>query len=475
MDVAQFKEFADASLDFIADYCENIRQLPVLPNVEPGYLSREFPQTAPQKGESWKHIMEDINTSIVPGLTQWHSPYFHAFFPTGQSYPAIIGELFMAGIGAVASNWESSPAVVELEVRVMDWLAKILGLPEEFLNSSDGPGGGVIQTAASESTLVGLLVGKHRKLQEVKSSNPNLQDCGILGKLVAYTSKESNSSVEKSGIIASVKMKLLPTDADGSLRGSVLEEAIRKDKEDGLIPCCVVASLGTTGTCAFDNIEELGKICQRENMWLHIDAAYAGTALSCPEYRYLLNGIEYVDSFNFNAHKWFLVNGDCSALWFRNTKQVEDAFKLKNIVDLPQFLPELEHWQIPDHRRFRALKLWFVIRIYGVQGIQKHVRHHISLAKHFRSLVESDLRFEVITSNLGVICFKLRQSEAVTQRILENIAKRRKIYIMPYYYKKQLLFRFVICSRFITVEDVECSWREISSQTSEVLKTLEEA
>ncbi|KAF7277168.1 hypothetical protein GWI33_009347, partial [Rhynchophorus ferrugineus] len=212
--------------------------------------------------------------------------------------------------------------------------------------------------AASESTLVGLLSGRHKKIKEIKETQEKLQEWEIREKLVAYTSKESNSSVEKSGLIASVKMRLLPTDDEGSLRGDVLDEAIRIDKENGLIPCCVVASLGTTGTCAFDNIEELGQICKRENMWLHIDAAYAGTALSCPEYRYLLNGIEYVDSFNFNPHKWFLVNGDCSAMWFRNTKHVEEAFKYKEAMEASVFEPQLELWQIPDRRRFRALKLW---------------------------------------------------------------------------------------------------------------------
>lgn len=299
-----------------------------------------------------------------------------------------------------------------------------------------------------------------------------MEEWEIRGKLVAYTSKESNSSVEKSGLIASVKMRLLQTDSEGSLRGTTLSEAIKKDKEDGLIPFCVVASLGTTGTCAMDNIEELGRICQKENMWLHIDAAYAGTALACPEYRYLLNGIEYVDSFNFNPHKWMLVNGDCSAMWFRNCKYVEEAFKTKASLKVPQFEPELEHRQIPDVRRFRALKLWFVIRIYGVEGIQKHVRHQLALAKHLEDLVRADSRFEVVISSLGVICFRLLADESVTHVILDRIAERRKIYIMPYYYKSQLLFRFVVCSRFTQYEDINISWEEISSQTTEVLKSL---
>ncbi|CAG9772026.1 unnamed protein product [Ceutorhynchus assimilis] len=468
MNIDEFKKFAGASIDYIADYCENIRDVAVLPNVEPGYLSQQLPKRAPEQPEHWTKLMTDLDESIKPGLTHWHSPYFHAYFPTAQSYPAIIGELFMAGIGAVGTDWESSPAIVELEVRVMDWLAKILGLPEEFLNCSDGPGGGVIQNAASDSTLVGLLSASDKKIKQLKRLDPRTTKSEIRGKLVAYTSKESNSSVEKSGLIASVKMRLLPTDSEGSLRGRALNEAVSKDLAEGLIPFCVVASLGTTGTCAMDNVEELGEICLKQGMWLHVDAAYAGTALACPEYRYLLKGIEYVDSFNFNPHKWMLVNGDCSAMWFRNCKYVEEAFEKKSTLS-QSVVPEIERWQIPNVRRFRALKLWFVIRIYGVDGIQKHVRHHVSLAKHFEALVNADERFEVVISSLGVVCFKLLRDEALTQVILEKIAKRKNIFIMPYYYKSQLLFRFVVCSRFTQYEDIDKSWQEILSQTDEVL------
>ncbi|XP_050306676.1 3,4-dihydroxyphenylacetaldehyde synthase-like [Anthonomus grandis grandis] len=470
MNIQEFKEFACASIDYIADYCENIRDIPVLPKVEPGYLSQQLPKRAPEKGEPWQSVLEDVNKSILPGLTQWHSPYFHAYFPTGQSYAAIIGELFMAGIGAVATNWESSPAVVELEIRVMDWLAKILGLPEEFLNCSEGPGGGLIQNAASDSTLVGILSGSHKKIEQLHQEATPMTDSDIRGKLVAYTSTESNSSVEKSGLIASVKMRLLQPDSEGSLRGETLKNAIEKDKLNGLIPFCVVASLGTTGTCAMDNIAEIGLICAQEKMWLHVDAAYAGTVLACPEYRYLSKGIERVDSFNFNPHKWMLTNGDCSAMWFRNCRYVEEAFKTKASLKVPKFIPEVENMQIPDVRRFRALKLWFVIRIYGVKGIQEHVRHQIYMAKYLEHLVNADQRFQVVISNLGVVCFKLLQNDCVTKEVLKRLAARKNIFIMPYYYKSELLFRFVVCSRFTRKEDIERSWNEISEQTTEVLR-----
>ncbi|XP_066152590.1 aromatic-L-amino-acid decarboxylase-like isoform X1 [Euwallacea fornicatus] len=491
MDIQEFKDFAGASIEYIADYCENIRNVSTKCCT---WLSKQSTtQTSSQKrralefldGRHRQNNSSGINTmafSILPCLLSnrtvlschrrrtLYGRHRRCCHGLGLLRYVIKERKFLKEF----LFQKSSPAVVELEVRVMDWLAKILGLPEEFLNCSEGPGGGLIQSAASESTLVGILSAKYKKIQQLKTEGTPFLDWEVEGRLVAYTSNESNSSVEKSGLITSVKMRLLPTDSKGSLRGNVLHEAIRNDKEHGLIPFCVVASLGTTGTCAMDNLEEIGQICTDEKMWLHIDAAYAGTALACPEYRYLLKGIEYVDSFNFNPHKWMLVNGDCSAMWFRNCKFVEEAFKAKATLKVPVFEPELEHRQIPDVRRFRALKLWFVIRIYGVQGIQNHVRHQIGLATYLEELVKADKRFEVVISTLGVVCFQLLKEDSVTHAILERIAKRKNIYIMPYYYKGQLLFRFVVCSRFTQKEDIDKSWSEILSQTNEVLKDLKD-
>ncbi|CAG9825355.1 unnamed protein product [Phaedon cochleariae] len=439
------------------------------------YLSNEIPETVPFSGQSWKHILPDVERVIVPGLTHWHSPHFHAYFPTANSYPGVVAELFLSGLGCLSMDWRSNPACVELEVRMMDWLAKMLGLPEHFLNDSEGPGGGVIQNAASESTLVGLLSGKQRKVKEALNTNIHMTSEEVRGKLVAYTSKESNSSVEKASLLASVPMRLLPTDTDCRLRGEVLREAIDKDKADGLIPCCVVASLGTTGTCAFDDLEELGKICEEENIWLHVDAAYAGAAFVCPEYRYLMKGIEYVDSFNFNPHKWFFTNSDCSAMWFKNTKDAEAAFKLKaEIPEEPLYEPQLENWQIPTSRRFRALKLWFVMRLYGVEGMQKYIRHQVSLAKYLESLVRSNEQFEQLVSSLGVVCFRLKGDDSLTQKLLDRIAERKKLFIMPYYYRKKLLVRFVICSRLTEKEDIDFAWREITSIVEELQKSTKQ-
>lgn len=330
-----------------------------------------------------------------------------------------------------------NPACVELERKMLDWLAKIIGLPEEFLNSSKGPGGGLIQNAASESTLVALLAAKNRVMSDIDVEED---------KLVAYTSEQSNSSVEKAGLLASVTMRLLKTDEKEQLRGHTLLKAVREDIQAGLTPCCVVATLGTTGTCAFDQLDEIGSVCRRFKIWLHVDAAYAGSAFACPEYRHLMKGIEFVDSFNLNPHKWMLVNSDCSAMWFRDLKSNE------------LFV------QIPDSRRFRALKLWFVMRIYGVEGIQKHIRTQIGMAQFFQKLIERDSRFEVCTASMGLICFRVKGEDWRTQELLDKVAQKKNIFIGPYYFQKKLVIRFVICSRFTEEKDVVYAWEEIKSQ-----------
>ncbi|KAJ9576936.1 hypothetical protein L9F63_006502, partial [Diploptera punctata] len=275
MDATEFRKFGKAAVDYLADYLENLRDRPVLPSVEPGYLQEMIPKEAPTQPETWQDILQDMDRVVMPGVTHWHSPHFHAYYPTANSFPGIVGEMFSAGIGCIGFSWITSPACTELEVAMMDWLGKLLNLPKEFLNCSDGPGGGVIQGSASEATLVGLLAAKEKMVKILQADHPDWDQGMIKAKLVAYTSDQSNSSVEKAGLLGSTPMRLLPTDEKCRLRGSMLEQAIKEDRENGLIPFYVVGTLGTTGTCAFDDLEELGPICNRENLWLHVDAAYA--------------------------------------------------------------------------------------------------------------------------------------------------------------------------------------------------------
>lgn len=329
-----------------------------------------------------------------------------------------------------------------------------------------------LKGSASEVTFVALLAAKEKTVRDLKALQPDLDEGEIKAKLVAYSSNQSNSSVEKAGLLGSMPMRLLPVDKDGKLRGQTLLEAINKDKANGLIPCYVVANLGTTPTCAFDDIQELGPICNKENIWLHVDAAYAGTAFACPEYRHYLNGVEMADSFNFNPHKWMLVNFDCSAMWVKDAKYLVEAFNVERIylADKHKGLaPEYRHWQIALGRRFRALKLWFVLRIYGVDGIQRHVRKQIGLAKYFEQLVETDDRFEVCTSSMGLVCFRMIGDDILTQKLLDQINDRKNIFVIAGHFNNKYVIRFAICSRLTEREDVEFAWREISLEADKII------
>ncbi|XP_045472271.1 aromatic-L-amino-acid decarboxylase-like [Harmonia axyridis] len=464
MDCDEFRKFGKFAVDYLANYLDTIREKQVLSGVKPGYLEERLPKRSPQNGEHWKDIFEDMDKHIVPGLTHWHSPSFHAYMPTANSFPGIIGELMLSGIGGCTTTWDSNPASYELELKMMDWLVKMMGLPEYFLNSFDGLGGGCIQNSASESTLLALLTAKHRLS---KISGQTISDKF----LVAYSSKEANSSVEKAGLLASVPMRLLEPDHNGSLRGDTLLKAIEEDKAKGYVPCCVIATFGTTGTCSFDNVEELADVCKKQNLWLHIDAAYAGTSLICPEFRPLMEGIEKVDSFNFNPHKWMKVNSDCSALWFKDTTYVQQMnadgdLKNKN----PDKLPNIHLWQIPNSRRFRALKLWFVLRIHGVQGLQAHVRKQVDLARYFADLVSSDERFEVCTSNLGVLTFRMKGDDCLTKELVESIQRNKKLFLTPYNHNNRLVIRFVVCSSFTEKSDIQNSWKHIQDLGNHIVK-----
>ncbi|XP_012262153.2 aromatic-L-amino-acid decarboxylase-like [Athalia rosae] len=474
MDTDEFREFGRAAVDYVADYTDTLRDRPVIPNVEPGYLGKLVPDEAPEKPESWKTVMEDVERVIMPGMTHWNSPQFHAYYPSANSYPSIVAEMLIAGIGCLGFSWMTSPVCTELEVTMMNWLGKMLNLPQEFLNCSKGPGGGVIQSSASVATFVGLLAAKERTTRRLKEEHPDWDDAVIKSKLIAYTSDQANSSVEKAGLLGSMPMRHLPSDEKCRLRGSVLREAIEEDEKNGLIPCYVVATLGTTGTCSHDCLDELGPICNEKNVWLHVDAAYGGAAFVCPEFRDLMKGVEFADSFDFNPHKWLLVNFDCSAMWVKDSRYLAGAFNVDRIYlayDNEGKQPDYRHWQIPLGRRFRALKLWFVMRMYGVEGLQNYIRHTVGLAKQFANFIESDDRFEIVNEvTMALVCFRMKGDNSRTRELLDKLLARRKIYVIAASYREKLFIRFVVCSRLCESRDMEFAWKEISEQATEILQ-----
>ncbi|KAK7576159.1 hypothetical protein V9T40_012445 [Parthenolecanium corni] len=478
MDVTEFKEFAQNMVEYIGHYLETIRDRRVLPSVEPGYLRPLIPDSAPQNPDRWQDVMQDIERVIMPGVTHWHSPRFHAYFPTANSYPALVADMLSDAIACIGFSWIASPACTELEVVMLDWLGKMLDLPVEFLACSGGRGGGVIQGTASEATLVALLGAKAKMIKKIKEEDPKIEDNAIVSKLVAYASEQAHSSVERAGLLGGVRFRLLPTDDEYKLRGSALQDAIHEDREKGLIPFYAVATLGTTSVCSFDNLDEIGVVCQKENVWLHVDAAYAGSAFICPEYRYLMKGIERADSFNFNPHKWMLVTFDCSAMWLKNPEYIVNAFNVDPLYlkhDQQGAVPDYRHWQIPLGRRFRSLKLWFVMRIYGVTNLQAHIRTQIAHAQEFADFVRSDSRFEIVGEVImGLVCFKLKGSNEINEKLYKAINASGKIHLVPSKIKDLYFLRFAVCSRYTQSPDIRFSWDEIKYLAGQIIASSKE-
>ncbi|XP_002735383.1 aromatic-L-amino-acid decarboxylase-like [Saccoglossus kowalevskii] len=473
VDSNDFRKWGKQMVDYVADYLDNVEKRPPLSKVEPGYLEKLIPSSAPDKPDRWEDVLGDVERVIMPGISHWHNPNFHAYFATANSYPGILADILSDAIGCIGFTWIASPACTELEIVMMDWLAKMLRLPTDFIVSEGGSGGGVIQGTASEATLVSLLAAKTKHIIRCKSENTEMDNYDIMSKLVAYTSDQSHSSVERAGLIACVRMRLLKSDDKYSLRGDVLKEAIQKDKAKGLIPFFVCATLGTTPSCAFDNLKEIGAVCEEEDVWLHIDAAYAGSAFICPEFRHYLDGVEFAKSFNFNPHKWLRVNFDCSALWIKDRADITDAFNVDPLYlkhEKQTEVTDFRHWQIPLGRRFRSLKLWFVLRLFGVKYLQEYIRTHVKLAHEFEALVKSDPRFEIVTEVImGLVCFRLKGTNEINEKLLKTINEDGRIHIVPANLRDTYILRFAIVAANTSSNDITFAWEVILELAEKVL------
>ncbi|XP_047595163.1 histidine decarboxylase isoform X3 [Lutra lutra] len=440
MEPEEYRERGKEMVDYICQYLSTVRERRVTPDVRPGYLRAQLPDSAPEEPDSWDSIFGDIERIIMPGVVHWQSPHMHAYYPALTSWPSLLGDMLADAINCLGFTWASSPACTELEMNVMDWLAKMLGLPEHFLHHHPGSqGGGVLQSTVSESTLIALLAARKDKILEMKASEPGTDESSLNARLIAYASDQAHSSVEKAGLISLVKMKFLPVDDNFSLRGEALQKAIKEDKERGLVPVFVCATLGTTGVCAFDCLSELGPICASEGLWLHIDAAYAGTAFLCPEFRGFLKGIEYANSFTFNPSKWMMVHFDCTGFWVKDKYKLQQTFSVNPIYlrhANSGMATDFMHWQIPLSRRFRSIKLWFVIRSFGVKNLQAHVRH-------------------------GPNC--------LTESVLKEIAKAGRLFLIPATIQDKLIIRFTVTSQFTTREDILRDWNLIQDAATLVL------
>ncbi|XP_077563056.1 histidine decarboxylase [Haemaphysalis longicornis] len=460
-------------VDYIADYLINIRERRVFPNVKPGYMRDLLPDHAPEKGEPYEDIFKDIERVIMPGVTHWQSPRMHGYFPALSSPASLLGDMLSDGIGCLGFTWAACPASTELETIVMDWLARALGLPDHFLHSSQhSRGGGVIQTTTSEATLVSLLAARSEMLRSMRHEFPNTDDCDINARLVAYCSDQAHSSVEKAGLVGMVKMHYVESDDELSMRGSALKEAMDRDRAKGLIPFYVCATLGTTGAVAFDNLQEIGEICERYSLWLHVDAAYAGSSFVCPELRHWLRGVEYADSFVCNISKWMMVHFDGSGFWVKNSTALHHTFNVEPLYlqhENSGLAVDFMHWQIGLSRRFRSLKVWFVLRSYGVEGLQDHIRRGIHMAEIFERLVLADKRFEIPAKrHLGVVVFRLKGPNAATEKLLKRINTSGKVHCVPAAFKGKYVIRYVVTSTHTNEDDIRHDWDIICNTADEL-------
>ncbi|XP_077261438.1 histidine decarboxylase [Temnothorax americanus] len=478
MNLEDYRKHGKEMVDYIADYLGDIRSRRVYPAVSPGYLRNVLPASAPVDGEPWEDIFADVEKCIMPGVTHWQSPHMHAYFPALNSPASLLGDMLADAVNCLGFTWASSPACTELETIVMNWLGKMIGLPEDFLHRPGGSGGGgVIQTTASEATLVCLLAARTRAIRDVQENDPDCLATEINSRLVAYCSDQAHSSVEKAGLIGLVRMRYIESDSELSMRGDALLEALTRDRAEGLLPFFVCATLGTTGACSFDNLKEIGPICQQNGLWLHVDAAYAGSAFICPEFRGWLQGVEFTDSIAFNPSKWLMVHFDCTAMWVKNSQALHRTFNVDPLYlkhENSGLAIDYMHWQIPLSKRFRALKLWFVIRNYGITGLQKHIREGVRLAQKFEALVLADARFEIpAPRHLGMVVFRLRGENTLTERLLKKLNSRGRLHCVPAALHGKYVIRFTVTSTNTTNEDILKDWAEIRSTASEISDTTQ--
>lgn len=413
----EFRRHGHEVVEWVARYLETLEERPVLSQAEPGWVRAQLPPSPPEQPEAFEALLADLDRVVVPGLTHWLHPGFSAYFPTGASGPSVLADLVSSGLGVQGMLWSTSPACTELETHVLDWMAELLALPARF--RSDSAGGGVIQDSASSATLCALLAARWRAAGD-----------GPFEHLRAYTSNQAHSSIEKAVRIAGLRpdqLRLIDVDDAYALRPDGLAAAMADDRAAGLLPFFVVANVGTTSSTAIDPVAGMVEVCRPHGAWLHVDAAHAGSALVCPELRWMVDGVEGADSFCMNPHKWLLTNFDCDCFWVADRSALIGALSvlpeyLRNAASESGAVIDYRDWQVPLGRRFRSLKLWFVLRSYGAEGLRHHVREHIALARGFAAQVEGHPQLEVVAPHpLNLVCFRHVDGDDATESLLDQV------------------------------------------------------
>jgi aromatic-L-amino-acid decarboxylase len=464
----EFRRWGRDTVEWVARYMERVGELPVLSQVAPGDVRRALPPMPPEEAEPFENVLRDMDEIVLPGVTHWQSPRFFGYFPANASGPSILGELLSAGLGVQGMLWSTSPACTEVETHTLDWLVRLLGLPERFL--STGAGGGVIQDSASSATLCALLAARDR------ATEGRANRAGADPRLKVYASQHAHSSVEKAVRIAGLgsdSLRLIAVDERFAMRADELERAIVGDRREGGVPCCVVATAGTTSTNAFDPVQEIGEVCRRHGAWLHVDAAMSGTAAVCPELRFVNLGLEAADSYCVNPHKWMFVNFDCDAFYVADRSSLLNALSI-----LPEYLrnPATEagavidyrDWQVPLGRRFRALKLWATIRCYGAEGLRRHVREHVRLAQELAGWIREDPDFELAAPvPLNLVCFRHRAGDAVNQAIMDRLNRSGELFLTHTRLDGRLVLRLSVGGTWTGRQHVVEAWDAVRRAAEE--------
>ncbi len=461
----EFRRHGHAVVDWIADYQSRIESFPVLSQVKPGQIRASLPADPPAHGEPFDGLLRDIDRIILPGITHWQSPNFFAYFPSNASGPAILGDLLSSGLGVQGMLWSTSPACTELETHVLDWLVDMLGLPETFLSANAG--GGVIQDTASNSALCALLAARER------STGYAGNRAGCDHRVVAYASAQSHSSIEKAAMVAGIgaeNLRLIPADEDFAMRSHELARQVEADKLAGLLPAFVCATVGTTSSNAMDPVAQIARVAREHGLWLHVDAAMSGSAMLCPEFRHLQSGVELADSYNFNPHKWMFTNFDCSCFWVADRGALTRTLSiipeyLRNQASDAGSVIDYRNWQIPLGRRFRSLKLWFVIRHYGIEGLQHHIRRHVELARQFAGWVRDNPEFELAApSPLNLVCFRHKAGDDANQRIMDRLNQSGDLFLTHTKLQGKLTLRLCIGQTHTEFRHVAHAWKRIQDE-----------
>jgi len=465
MSPEQFRQHGHEVVDWIADYWSRVESFPVRSRVSPGDVRAELPPSAPEQGEPFSALLGDLDRVVLPGITHWQHPGFFGYFPANTSGPSVLGDLLSAGLGVQGMSWVTSPAATELEQHVLDWLADLLDLPAAF--RSTGTGGGVVQDSSSGANLIALLAALHRA-----SKGATVRGGVLPEEQLVYVSRETHSSMEKAVRIAGLgsdAVRVVEVDGDLAMRPGALAARLERDVARGFRPVLVCATLGSTSTTAVDPLAALGPICREHGVWLHVDAAYAGVASVVPELRPLQAGLEWADSYTTDAHKWLLTGFDATLFYVADRASLTGALAilpeyLRNAATDAGAVVDYRDWQIELGRRFRALKLWFVVRWYGAEGLREHIRGHVALAQELAGWAEADARFDVVAPHpLSLVCLRPRwvdgiDADVATMTLLERLNDGGEVFLTHTTVDGQAVLRVAIGAPGTERRHVERVW-----------------